>query len=485
MAGGGPSLAEIRRQLAACLAALAREHCAHAAGRRNLRTAAIFDSHPDLRERSTYVLVEDELARAASAGDQEGARRLRALRAGLALLAVEGRAAPLADALAASPPPAASPPARDRLHRDRLLRDHLHRDRLLRDRLLHAHAAAAELGYESYETFFRTTSGIDLGRLASLLAPLRREASPRLAGLVVPGADLQRRFRAARFDPWFPADGAAPRAQRIVERGLGLDLAAGGRLHLDLDPRGATPRRPFTAAIEVPDEIRLVARPAAGADAHAAFFHELGHALHLAHVDPGLAWEDRRLGDSSVSEGFAALFAGILHERPFAEGHLGSEAAALLEHASFVDLWMLARYAAKLDYERELWRALDAAAGDEAARAAALDRMPDRYVAHLTPATHQPVEREHALSDLDLHFHAARYLRGWLLAAMLRRALRDDFGEAWFESRRAGRYLREIWAHGQGWDAEELARELGAGGLDGEPLRVELAMHTPWRVEIG
>ncbi len=491
-AGGEPAPAAIRRQLAACLTALAREHCAHAAGRSNLRTAAIFSAHADLLERATFAHVEDELARAAGAGDREEARRLGALRAGLAHLAVEGRAAPLADELAAAPHRASS-----RLHKDRLLR---------------AHAAARALGHDCYEDFFTKTSGIDLDRIVSLLAPLRPAASARLAALVRPEEDLRQRFRAVRFDPWFPADSAVPRARRIVERDLGLDLAAGGRLHLDLEPQrvtargtppaaatrhGAAPRgaashgaaphgasshRPFTAAIAVPAEIRLVVRPDAGADAHAAFFHELGHALHLAHVDPALAWEDRHLGDRSVSEGFAALFEGILREPPFAERHVAGEAAAYLDHASFVQLWMLCRYAAKLDYERELWRRLDAAA-DEASRAAALDRMPDRYVAHLMAATRQPVVRDHAFSDLELHFEAASHLRGWLLTAILRRALRADFGDAWFESRRAGRRLREIWAYGHRWNAEELARELGADGLDPEPLRAEIEIRAPPRTE--
>ena len=456
----------IRQRLAACLSALAREHWAHATGRSdNLRTAAIFDAEADLLWRLAPALVADELAQATACGDREEARRLGALRAGLALLAVEGRIARIADELAAAPAPPSSP--------------------LYPDRLRRAHAAAFELGYESYEAFFTEISGIDLDRLVSLLAPLRREVRERLAALPDPHANAARRLRAARFDPWFPVDGAAPRAQRIVERDLGLDLAAGGRLHLDLGSPRATLRRPFTAAIEVPDEIRLVARLDAGADAHAAFFHELGHALHLAHVDPGLAWEDRWLGDSSVSEGFAALFEGILRERPFAERHVGGDAAAYLEHASFVDLWMLARYAAKLDYERELWRALDTAAGDAASCAAALDRMPDRYVAHLGGATAEPVAPEHALSDLDLHFQAARYLRGWLLAALLRRSLQADFGEAWFESRRAGHHLREVWACGQRWDADELARSLGAAGLDPEPLRAELELRAPLRVETG
>jgi hypothetical protein len=335
---------------------------------------------------------------------------------------------------------------------------------LHRDRIRRARAAAGDLGYTNYESFFTTTSGIDLDRLVEMIAPPRRRASERLATLVAPGDDATRLFRAARFDPYFPAGGAAPLARTIIERDLGLDLAAGGRLHLELVRDRDRPRRAFTAAIEVPAEIRLVARPTAGADAYAAFFHELGHALHLAHVDPALPFEYRRLGDCSVTEGFAALFEGILRERAFAERRLGTGAEAYLDHAALVDLWMLCRYAAKLDYERELWRVSDRP----------LEHMAGRYAAHLEAATHLPVDRERYLSDVDLHFHSARYLRAWLLAATLRRELKADFGEAWFESRRAGRHLREIWAYGQKWNAEELAREIGAGGLEGEPLRAEV-----------
>ncbi len=50
-------------------------------------------------------------------------------------------------------------------------------------------------------------------------------------------------------------------------------------------------RRPFVAAVRVPDEVRLVIHAEGGMDALGGLLHEFGHAQHLAHVsDDGPRW---------------------------------------------------------------------------------------------------------------------------------------------------------------------------------------------------
>ena len=90
----------------------------------------------------------------------------------------------------------------------------------------------------------------------------------------------------------------------------GFHPAAEGRLRLDDEaPRQG---RPFSAAVRVPHEVRLVLQRRAGLDALGSLLHEYGHALHHAHVSEQLPLELRRLEDASVTEAFATLFERLL-----------------------------------------------------------------------------------------------------------------------------------------------------------------------------
>jgi hypothetical protein len=492
----------IRQRLETMQGELSREYYETQAGiRAESRLAVILERYRDLAERTVVTVVEDRLAAAAGAPTEE--RRLRMLREALAVnhedyrlrelddrlnnleasltVEVEGEAIAYRD-LSLRARAATERDRRRTFHRAMLaaMADQLRP--LHRERILAARRTAADLGYAGYVEMVSETSGIDLPKLSECVRPIleRTEEQIRslLSGAMLRSGDLELAdaeshdmlavFRASRFDHYFAAGGEMSLASGLVERGLGLDLTASGRIRLDLEPRPLKTPRAFCATVRVPDEVYLVTKPSGGVDDYSAFFHELGHALHFAYVDGALPVEYRRLGDNSVTEGFAVLIEGILRQRAWAERHLGSDLELYLEHAALQELWFYRRYSAKLAYELELWNATEPE----------IDRLADRYVAHLGVCAPVPVDAERFLADLDLHFYAARYLRAWLLAAILRRKLRADFGDAWFESRRAGRLLREIWSHGQRYDADELARELGQDGLSAEPLLEEVEALT-------
>ena len=493
----------IRSRLEAMHAELGREYYETRAGLRSeSRLAAILDRHRDLA--SPEALAAVEARRAAAAGDPEEERRLRLLAEAIAgnvedfrLREVGDRLNDLEASLAmdvdGEKVPYRELPGRIRRTADRERRRAAHRALvaamagplrpLHRERIRIARQVAADLGHADYADFVARTSGIDLEGLGKAVNPILERTTARLTellsaalrratGLPLAAAeshDIVAVFRAPQLDAVFPAGGEVDLARATVERGLGLDLTASGRIHLDLEPRPAKSPRAFCASVRVPEEVYLVTKPAGGVADYGSFFHELGHALHFAHTDPEHPVEYRRLGDNSVTEGYAVLMDGILRERAWAERHLGRDLEAYLAHAVLHDLWVYRRYAAKLAYELELWRAPAAAmAGEDD------DALAGRYAAHLGAVAPVPVDRERHLADLDLHFYAARYLRAWLLAAILRSHLRADFGDAWFDSRRAGRFLRELWSYGQKLDAVEIARELGEDGLTADPLLEEV-----------
>jgi hypothetical protein len=121
-------------------------------------------------------------------------------------------------------------------------------------------------------------------------------------------------------------------------------------------------------------------------------------------------------------------------------------------------LYVVRRYCAKLLYELEL-HALDDVT---AARA--------RYTELLADAVRiEPMDANY-LADVDAGFYATSYLRAWAFEAQLRAYLRERFDRDWFTKREAGSLLRELWAEGQGYDADELLGEVAGTAIELEAI---------------
>ncbi len=340
------------------------------------------------------------------------------------------------------------------------------------------HALAGELGYGSYLDMLGTLKSYPLepvrdamqAFLGSTESLYEREMGAALEGIGTKLDEAARHdagylFRGGEFDGLFPADGIVDAVAASVEK-MGLDLSADGRIILDLEARPTKSPRAFCATPRVPDEVMLVILPRGGMDDCHAFLHELGHALHYAWIRPDAPYEHRRLGDNSVTEGFAMLFDHLLLNRRWLREALGiQDAESLLRHQHLYELYMLRRYAAKIDYELTLHES------------AGLSGKAAVYAEKLSRANRIRYSPSHYLEDVDAHFYCANYLRAWMLQAALAETLTDRFGETWFHDPRAGELLKEIWADGQKENAEGiLARLDGDGGrsLTPEPLRAAI-----------
>ena len=261
-------------------------------------------------------------------------------------------------------------------------------------------------------------------------------------------------FRAPSLDGLFPSDQLLPSYEATLA-GLGLRNGAGGKVILDAEPRPKKSPRAFCAPVRVPDEVYLVLTRIGGREDYDTLLHESGHAEHFSHVDAALPVEHRWLGDNSVTEGFAFLFEHLAQDPAWLERRLGvGDPAPIVEHARASKLVFLRRYCAKLGYELELQ-------GEGSA-----DGLDELYARRLSEAVHVDWPAATWLSDVDAFFYVAAYLRAWALETHLRRELRDRFGELWFEDRRAGDLLRELWSTGQREPAHELLRRLTGAELD-------------------
>lgn len=336
------------------------------------------------------------------------------------------------------------------------------------------YAQARDLNYESYAALYDEVGSLGLERLRDLMERFlwetekayRRRLEEYLASIGVPPAlaersDLSFLFRSPELDRYFTQEGMLPTLTATLE-GLGIDPEAQTNVHLDTEARPRKSPRAFCSAVRIPQEVYLVINPHGGHDDYRALFHEAGHAQHFAHVDASLPFAHRGLGDNSITEAFAFLLEHLTHSPAWLRRHLqvadGADYRALIH---FHKLYMLHRYGAKLRYE------LDLHEGDDVRSSA------KHYADLLTASVGVRYAPEDYLFDLDDAFYCARYLRAWILEAQLRRHLEEGWGPEWFGDSRAGQRLRELWALGQRYTAEELAQQMGYEGLDIGPLAAE------------
>jgi hypothetical protein len=280
--------------------------------------------------------------------------------------------------------------------------------------------------------------------------------------------DVIRAFRGSEWDDAFPGDRMVPALEWTLD-GLGIDLGAQENVHLDLDPRPNKSPRAFCAPIEVPGRVMLVIKPMGGPDDWHAFFHEAGHTEHFAHVSPDLPVEFKRLGDNSVTEGWAMLFEHLVDDPTWLSRRLDfARPEAFAEESAVSLLYVVRRYAGKLLYELELHGDVE------------LESMRDRYVELLTDATKiEPASADY-LADVDEGFYCTCYLRAWAFHTQIESHLRGELGRAWFARPEAGALLRDVWAEGQRLTAAELLDEVAGATLElaavGERIQEEVTV---------
>jgi hypothetical protein len=338
-------------------------------------------------------------------------------------------------------------------------------------------AITKELGWSSMLELCEELSGIDLEALQQQTDALLAETEALYEPVVEPEleqhlglgfSDLRRSdipafLRAPSLDAAFPPEEAIPALRRTLA-GLGIDLDSQSNVILDAELRPTKTPRAFCAPVRVPEEVYLMISPQGGRDDTETLLHEAGHTEHFGHVQAGIPFERRFLGDNSFTEAFAFLFQYLAEDPAWLEDVLGVDAGPLAGFAEAVKLIFLRRYSAKLGYERRLH-----------APGADLSAMPGEYARRLSEAVHVAWPVETWISDVDPFFYSACYLRAWATERSLRAHLVEQFGPRWYAEPAAGDLLKQIWSKGQRALAEELLDELGA------PAVIDLSVLVPAR----
>ncbi len=263
--------------------------------------------------------------------------------------------------------------------------------------------------------------------------------------------DLSFILRAPEFDRFFPKEHMYRHISDFITR-MGIDMSAGGRIIYDLENRENKTSRAFCTYTRIPEEVYLVFPPRGGEDDYYAFLHELGHALHFANTDMELQMENKWFGDSSVSEAYAVNFDHLTMDENWMNYYLGVNNVnneEYFKYKYFKELVSLRRLASKLHYELKLSSSTDNAKSRKDYSDVNTEIMKVEY------------SGVNYLIDVDPNFYCARYILAWILQAGLQNQLRSSFGKMWFHSKKAGDFLKELWSHGQKYDARELSRLVG------------------------
>ncbi len=287
-------------------------------------------------------------------------------------------------------------------------------------------------------------------RLGLALDDLRREDMAFLLG-------------GSEFDDLFPAGAMISTAEKI-QKGVGLEPTAGGRIAYDLEEREGKSHRACAFLIRVPDEVVVSVRPKAGPAALHQFLEEVGQALHRSAVDPSLPFEFRSLGFPAVFQSSGHLFGGLLLSPAWLarQPGVGSKRDALLASLALKQIYFIRLLATQFRYELALHTSkepekMDVVFSDMISQHCSVRFAPEAYL-FLT----------------DFHFNSARYLRGVLLESVLRRRLVERFGQEWFTKREAGGFLKDLWKGGGRLSYADALERLGGREPDFTPLLEDL-----------
>jgi hypothetical protein len=332
--------------------------------------------------------------------------------------------------------------------------------------------AVGALGFESRRALYEEFTGASLGALAaSSEAFLRRTEDAYMTGLsawsaraLPPGRapEYADRFffeRAAGTETRFPAQDFRELYTAALA-GLGVRAGSQPALRVDEEARPGKSADSACFAVAPPEDVRLVVGAGGGGlEFQRRSLFEGGRAQLLA-------WASRESSrrypefvypsDGATESGHGMLLASLFREPSGFSARRGmhaAEAAETARAAALLDLYETRRDCASVAYALALERGGDARS----------DALAGEYASLYSEATGFRHDAATRLLDADEWFESATRLRARLFAASLREHLRERHGRRWFESRRAGEELIDVWNTASRYHVEELGRLLWGG----------------------
>ena len=331
--------------------------------------------------------------------------------------------------------------------------------------------AARELGFEGRRALYEEFAGVSVESLAAGAESfLRRTEAVYMSALAEwsareLGASAGRGAEYADLPFFERAAGTEGQSNARDFRGLYAEALAGlgvrveslRGLRVDEVQRVGKSSDSACFAVEPPEDVRL----SVGAGGGGLGF--LRRSLKEGGRAQMFAWASRETArrhpefvhapDRATEEGHGVLLASLMREPAWFESRRrvrAAEASALARRAALLDLYAARRECASVVCALTL----------ESNAGGSSEQLAEEYAARFTEATGFRHEAATHMLDADEWFESATSLRARLFAAGLREHLRARHGRRWFESRRAGEELIDVWNTASRYHAEELSKLL-------------------------
>lgn len=270
-------------------------------------------------------------------------------------------------------------------------------------------------------------------------------------------ADLPRLFPQGSLEAQLQKAQWLQRAEQTFAP-LGMAPSQVKGLSLDVGERKGKNPRPLALPAVVPTDVRLSVVPGNGAASWGRAFHELGHALHAAHVR-GQPFELAKLGPGVTGEASALLLEMLVEDPAWLEKVAGVPAERAAEYGE------LAASRRLLELRRAAGKVLlGLRCGADPA-----EEAQDAWGATVGRALGvKPTEDDVARAELDLEdfLESADTLRAAVLAGQLQSQLRARHGAEWWTQPAAADLLKRYWAHGNALHAGVVSQAWGEPRLD-------------------
>ncbi len=225
---------------------------------------------------------------------------------------------------------------------------------------------------------------------------------------------------------------------------MGLDAS---RIAVDDADRPGKNASAFCSGIKIPTDVRISYRKANPLEDFSSVFHEFGHGIHFASIDPQASFADRYGVASGVAEIFSIFFEGLIHEKLYLTGQLGLSdevAEDILARFRFNSLFFANFYSANSLLKLRYWH--DALAFES------LDELysdlTERFLGIRYPGAYWKLH--HVMPEYILY--SPSYLISAVRALELRNFLVGRFGESYWTEKGTGKALLELMRPGQSLD---------------------------------
>lgn len=325
------------------------------------------------------------------------------------------------------------------------------------------------LGFESYISYFSQAQKMDYANFDKTVERIKKDTDKLWEKVIarvsvdifkrpfkkIPACHLLYLRSLSMFDNFYPKEKVVSTFKTFAQ-GLGFsDLLS----QIEIDDKDRPRKNPRAVCYwpNPPKEVHLVIKPIGGEQDFEAMFHEGGHAFHGASISSDLAFAYKNLSRSNaLTETYAFVLESMVFEPAWLSRYLNvsSHTAEKIQwQAYFSDLMMLRRYLGKFSYEYEMFSGL--------VRGRSLREGPVLYKRNLDAATGFIHRKENWLSDMDSGFYSSNYLRAWIGASQIKDYLTRKFGKRWFINKKAGAFLRKLFARGVTDELEDVVRRLG------------------------